>query len=209
MQINANFKRISFIIAVMVIVLPLVLLTQISAQEEIPTRVYTAPDMGSFTYPLDTYSVRNWLTGLPEAQQQRVVFPGIITIDPNDSLIYGDEPGNVYRIRIASVVNETAYTEADLPGLFGTLPLVQYTPDMIGNRQIIELQVGRLPAFRINDVPVGQFGLEAHIIVLNEAQIFEIIVEPVALNHQADEAVQVERRKIYENIIASIEWLAP
>jgi hypothetical protein len=209
MQFKSIFKRMIFLIATVMMVPLLVLFTQVSAQEEAPTRVYTAPDMGSFTYSLDTYSVRNSLTDLPEDQEMRVVFPGVVTIDPNDSLIYSDEPGNVYRIRIASVVTETAYTEADLPDLLGTLPLVQYEPAIVSDKQIIELEVGGMPAIRVNDVPVGQFGLEAHIIVLNEAQVFEIIVEPVVLTDQADKEVQIERKKMYEDIIASIEWVAP
>jgi hypothetical protein len=183
------------------------ILTHVNAQEENNnTRVYDAGDLASFTYPLDTYSVRDWFIGLPDDQMLRITYPGIITIDPNDSLIYGDEPGNVYRIRMASVVRDENVTEADLPTLLGTLPLIQYGPEALENRSVVSLTIDDLPAVRVNDLPVGQFGLTAHIIAMSDTQLFEIIVEPVVITDQADEAVQVERQKLYETIIASIHW---
>src|SRR6188474_357824 len=95
-----------------ILVLILVAITgTVSAQEAIATdeagvlwRTHHAPDLAYFDYPLETYSVRS---GVPAGfSNANILFPGVVTIDPNDWLLYTEGHGIVYRISMVSVINE-------------------------------------------------------------------------------------------------------
>src|SRR5690349_18835948 len=99
----SKFARILWIIIAAVAV---GLAIQSARAQDEPTRTYNAPDLASFDYPLDTYSVRQGqypCVGTGEVSP--ITYPGVISIEPNDSFIYTEDQGTVYKITIASQLN--------------------------------------------------------------------------------------------------------
>jgi hypothetical protein len=177
-----------------------------TAQDE-PTRTYNAPSLAAFDYPLDTYSVRQGqYPCMVEGEVSPITFPGVISIEPNDSFIYAENQGTVYKITIASQLNdEGVVTEENLEDTFGTLALLQYEPVTIRQLRVESFELDGLPAVRVDDIPVGQNGVAAHIIVASRFQLFEIIIEPVMVNNSNAEA-SAENLEIIQGIIDSIHF---
>jgi hypothetical protein len=165
------------------------------------TRTYLPPDSDyQFTYPLDSYSVRAGCTCETPNQGQDILFPGVTEITPNDSLIYRDGQGVVFRIRIAVVAPEAVTLDSTL---FGTGPLVQYEAGVVDASTVQEIEIGGVPALRLDDLPVGAAGLAADIMLVHNNLLYEITVEPV---NPFDEG-GVKGRNLVDEILASFEFI--
>lgn len=169
-----------------------------AAQNTQPTdaRTYQAPDLGyTFDYPLDHYSVRQSL--LPASGE--VLFPGVIIIDPNDSLIYRDGKGLVFKVSIAAVIApEGAALDQSL---FGTGPLIQYEPDLLESMTVQEIMFGDVAALRVDEVPAGPTGSITDIIALHEGLLYELLIEPVG-----EERGGVFGRNLVNNILKAFRF---
>jgi hypothetical protein len=200
----SKFSRMLwFTIAVVAIVIAI---QSVRAQDE-PTRTYNAPDLAAFDYPLDTYSVRQGqYPCMPTGEVSPITFPGVIEIEPNDSFIYAENQGTVYKITIASQLNvDGAVTEENLADSLGTLALLQYEPLTIRQLLVESFELDGLPAVRVNNVSAGQNGVTAHIIAASRAQLFEIVVEPVMVN-DADTDASAANLEAVQKIIDSIQF---
>lgn len=160
------------------------------------TRTYQAPDLGyTFDYLLDHYSVRPGF--IPSGAE--ILFPGVITIDPNDSLIYRDGKGLVFKVSIAAVF---APDGASLDkSLFGTGPLIQYESDLLESKVIQDIKFGSVAALRVDDVPVGPTGSITDIIALHEGLLYELLIEPVG-----EERGGVFGRNLINNILKTFQF---
>lgn len=179
-----------------------------SAQEAIATdeagvlwRTHHAPDLAYFDYPLATYSVRPGRTA--GGSNASVLFPGVVTIDPNDWLLYTEGHGIVYRISMVAVINEDVESTDDLLPLLGTLPLIQYGGDVLEGLNIETLEIGGLPAVRVDNVPAGPAGLASHILAVSDTQIFEITVAEAA-NTGGDD--MDAGQEVVDRILASLRF---
>jgi hypothetical protein len=188
------------------VVLILTGLMQVFAQEatlapDAESRTYQPPDSDyRFTYPLDSYSVRAGCTCQTPDQGQNILFPGVVEIAPNDSLVYRGGQGTVYKISIAATSPAEAPTlDATL---FGTGPLVQYDPSIVKLDQVQEIQFGDTPGLRVDDLPVGQNGLTADILVVYNNILYEIVVEPVNVT----EGGGVKGKNLLDDILNSIKF---
>jgi hypothetical protein len=85
--------------------------TATSAPPVLPTEIFTVtnangyrtqimPDIGTVEYPLAFYSMWNHCA-CGTSRGDEIWFPGIITIQPDDSVIYGNQFDTAYRIQIA------------------------------------------------------------------------------------------------------------
>jgi hypothetical protein len=127
---------------------------------------------------------------------------GAIEVKPNDSFIYGDNR-NTYSVKIAAITNSEVYDADDLPGLLGTLLLLQYEPTMLEGKEIQSLDINGNPAVRVDDVQAGLSG------VLGEGQILEVVIEPYSFAAEAvDDANENASRSVAQGIIDSIRWEA-
>jgi hypothetical protein len=118
-------------------------------------RQHTAPDLGTFEYPLVFYSVRSGNIATTLNSGLDVLFPGIVSIEPNDNIIYGNQFDTAYRIQIAMVEVESELDAA----MLGTGPLLQYETDIYEVGDIIRLSLKGVPALRIDNLPIGASGM--------------------------------------------------
>jgi hypothetical protein len=123
---SSRLYRIAFLIIALLGLTVIVAAAQQATPDaaNLGLRTFQATDLGTFDYPLDTYSVRPGYS--PNSGQ--IIFPGIISIEPNDSFLYGargPNPGIIYQMQLAASGNEGGYTPDDLETLLGTLPLLQ------------------------------------------------------------------------------------
>lgn len=178
-----------------------------NVQAETNLRNHHAPDLAYFDYPLDTYSVRQGQVPFPPAGEiSPILFPGVVSIEPNDSYIYAENQGTVYKISMASVANTDSVQTVDtLPQLLGTLELMRYDAITLEGLEIETFEMDGLPAVRVNDLPTGLNGVAAHILAVSRNQIFEIVVEPVMVNDENSEATETNRT-VYETILSSIRF---
>jgi hypothetical protein len=155
-------------------------------------RIHTMPDIGTVEYPLAFYSVWNGVPG-GTSRDSQIFFPGVITIRPNDSVIYGVQFDTAYQIRIAM---SEAPGELD-SSMLGSGPLMQYEPDNFEPGDVARLSLNGVPALRIDNLPVGPSGMvTTHIVAVVDARMIEILVEPVAeVGGIAIDGVCVSRRR--------------
>jgi hypothetical protein len=164
------------------------------------TRTYEIPGQFAFDYPLDVYSVDTSGCEVASAGLQ-----GAIEVKPNDSFIYGANR-NTYSVKIAAITNDV-YTETDLPSLLGTLPLLQYEPTLLEGKEVQALEINGHHAVRVDDVGAGLSGITAHMIILGEGQLVEVVIEPYSFAAEApDEDTENASRSVAQGIIDSIRW---
>lgn len=155
------------------VVLPTEVLTVTNADGY---RTHTMPDIGTVEYPLAFYSVWNGVPG-GTSRDNEIFFPGVITIRPNDSVIYGVQFDTAYQIRIAM---SEATGELD-SSMLGSGPLMQYEADAFDAGDVMQISLNDIPALRIDNLPVGPMGMvTSHIVAIVDARMIEILVEPVA-----------------------------
>jgi hypothetical protein len=181
-------------------------LSQVRAQEatadlrNLTTREYQAPDLGyRFDYELNHYSVRQGCAcALPGGSD--ILFPGVITVEPNDSLVYRDAQGTIYEMSIAAVgAPEGRFLDAKL---FGTGPLTRYTMDVFDPDDAYEIDLGGVRALRLDDVPIGPNGI-SDIIAFKTGLLYEILIVPV--NGEPSESMDAGRLML-EDMLASFEF---
>jgi len=139
-------------------------------------REHTMPDIGTVEYPLSFYSV--W-SGLPggTSRDSEIFFPGVVTLRPNDSVIYDGQFDTAYQIRIAMSAAPGPLDD----GLLGTGPLMQYGADLFEPGDVLRLSLNGVPALRLDHLPVGPSGeVTSHIMAVVDDRLIEIVVEPVA-----------------------------
>lgn len=177
-----------------------------------PMRLLSLPDLGSFEYPLATYSVRADMMELQNDRISEILFPGAFTIAPNDAFVYQqlDRGNTVYTIRIASVLPSTSVKAEDLPRMLGTLPLLAYDQADLSGVTIRQVTIDGMPAVRANNFMIGVEKVAAHIVVKVGATVIEIVVLPTKLTgspmHNTFMAGNEDaNRSIYEAIIASLK----
>lgn len=138
-------------------------------------RTYNMPDIGTVEYPLAFYSVWNGVPG-GTSRDGEIFFPGVITLRPNDSVIYGVQFDTAYQIRIA-MSEATGDLDASM---LGSGPLFQYEPGLINSADVQEFSLNGVPALRVDNVPTGMYGeITTHIVAVVDARMVEIIVEPI------------------------------
>lgn len=196
-------------------VLMVVSVFSVSAQSDEVLRKADLPDLGSITYPLDTYSLRP--TSDIQVSQERlgeVLFPGVMTISPNDSFILEQqEAANVvYSLHFAPIIAPEGTSAETLPELLGQLPLIAYEASALEGMNIAEFDFNGLPAVRVDNVSTDPVEIASHILVLNGSTIVEILVLPARLygapNHLAYMTGDAEaNRGIAEQIAASFELI--
>lgn len=167
------FQRV-FLFLLLVI---LSILAPAALAHEGETRTHIVPDLAySFIYPLDAYSVRQGCACATLNGGQDVIFPGVIVIEPNDSLIYSAGADVSYRISIAAVAApENAALDS---GLLGSGPLMQYEPSLISADDVVTIDLGGVPALRIDNVATGPAGVLHEIVALHEGLLYQFIIEP-------------------------------
>lgn len=181
-------------------------LMQVFAQEatvapDATARTYRTPDANyTFTYPLDYYSVRQTLVG---ADNPNIIFPGALEIALNDSLIYRDGQGTIAKVTVAGMAVPDG-TELDA-SLLGTGPLMQYAPDMIQPDQVQQIDLGGVPALRVDNVPVGQAGALTDMLAMYNGILYEITIEPVTTGA----AGQVNGDDLLQSILDTFEFSEP
>jgi hypothetical protein len=162
-------------------------------------RQHTAPDLGTFEYPLAFYSVRSGNIAATFNGGQDVLFPGVISIEPNDSVIYGNQFDTAYRIQIAMVETDNELDTA----MLGTGPLMQYDTSIYEVGDIVRLSLNGVPALRIDNLPIGAAGtVTSDIVAVHHGRLYEILVEPV---HEVD-GTAIEGRAIVDSIIGSLSF---
>lgn len=140
-------------------------------------RTYNMPDIGSLEYPLAFYSVSMENACVAPDGGQDIWFPGVIRVQPNDSVIYGVQFDTAYRIQIAMT---EAAGELDA-SMLGTGPLMQYEPDAFDPNEVMNIDLNGVPAVRVDNLPVGPSGMVTmDIITVIDGRMIEILVEPVA-----------------------------
>lgn len=190
-----NMKMVRFIAGVTVMLIAISLMTHFAAAQSgtptatpLPTEILTVtnasgyrtqvmPDIGTFEYPLAFYSV--WMAPAAIAPDggKDIWFPGVIRIQPNDSVIYGNQFDTAYRIQIAMT---EAPGELDA-ALLGNGPLMQYEPEAFEPGDILRLSLNGVPALRIDNLAVGPEGaVTMDIVAVVDGRLIEILVEPVA-----------------------------
>jgi hypothetical protein len=211
---RSKLYRIAFLIITLISLTVMVVAAQEATPDEsLSLRTFQATDLGTFDYPLDTYSVRPGSS--PNSDQ--IFFPGIISIEPNDSFLYGarrPNPGIIYQMQIAASPNENAYTADDLENLLGTLPLLQYDADVLAGLDVQHIELDGSPAVRVNNLPVGPGSGVTHIIALAPADnaLVEFVISPANLfgagiganPSQGDPNVN---RRILDNVVQSFQFL--
>jgi hypothetical protein len=211
----SRLYRIAFLISIVLVLTVMVAAAQEATSDaaSLGQRTFQAADLGMFDYPLETYSVRPGSS--PNSGQ--MLFPGIISIEPNDSFLYGDKNPNrgiVYMMQIAASPNEGGYTADDLESLLGTLPLLQYEAAALEGLDIQHIELDGSPAVRVNNLPVGPGSGVTHIIALAPAgnPLVEFVISPANLfgagigsnPSQGDPNVN---RRILEAIIQSFRFV--
>jgi hypothetical protein len=180
------------------------LLVAVNAQDDMKPklRTYQPPDSDyRFTYPLEFYSVRLGCTCATPNGGKDIMFPGVITIDPNDSLIYGDKAGKAFKISIATVAAPGgAVLNA---ALLGKGPLMQYEPALLKDRKVQAVKFGDIAALRVDDVPTGPTGSLTDIVLLREGLLYQILVESVG-DGTGDTATN---RKLAEDVLTTFQFL--
>jgi hypothetical protein len=180
------------------------LLVAVNAQDDMKPklRAYQPPDSDyRFNYPLESYSVRLGCTCAAPNGGTDIVFPGVITIDPNDSLVYADKAGRAFRISIATVA---APEGAKLsPVLLGKGPLMQYETDLLKDKTVQSIKLGGVDALRVDNVPTGPAGSLTDILLLHEGLLYQILVEPVGDGTGDD----TPGRKLAEDVLKSFQFI--
>ncbi|MBX3086441.1 MAG: hypothetical protein KF716_32700 [Anaerolineae bacterium] len=176
-----------------------------------PMRLLSLPDLGSFEYPLATYSVHADMMELQNDRVSEILFPGAFTIAPNDAFVYRqlDLGNTVYTVRIAPVLPSTSVKTEELPKLLGALPLIAYDQADLSGVAIQSVTIDGFPAVRADNFMVGAEKVATHIIVKVGATVMEIVVLPTKLTgspmHNTFMAGNENaNRSIYEAIIASL-----
>ena len=83
------------------------------------------------------------------------------------------------------------------------MSLVQYDAGIVQPDTVQPIQFGETPGLRVDDLPIGQNGLTADILVVYNNILYEIVVEPVNMTAGGG----VKGRNLLNDILNSIEFV--
>jgi hypothetical protein len=171
-------KRLSIFVLLCLLMMVVAVSAQ-SPQEEDRYRTVTIPDLGTFTYPVDLYSVRS---GGDFAWGGQAVFPGIISIEPNDSFLYADEDALVYTIQIVGVGTLDGITADNLEDALGKLLLLKYDPSQLRGLVVRKIEIGGQPAVQVENLNILHPDVRLiHIVAIRDGWLYEFTVQSTAL----------------------------
>ena len=172
------------------------LIGQNQADETANWKTYKATDLYEIKYPPELYSIKT------ETKSAQALWPGVVVIEPNDSFSNKKPLAVTYKISIASTKNEKNLTLNTPKSLFGEGPIMKYSPDLIGQKQIRQVEIGGVIAVRVDDLPIGQAGLASDILTINGNKFYEILIEPFQTSGD-----QNANKKIIEQILSTFNFL--
>lgn len=148
-------------------------MTEEAQQETQRIRTYEVEPF-HFDYLLDFYSLH--LDCGEPVGDAILAGVGLIEIIPNDGVIYDSNVPPLPYITISATQIE-ANSELD-ETLLGLGPIIQYVNDAIRPETFQQIDLNGVPAFRVDDLPIGQAGVSTHIVAIHEGLRYDIIVEP-------------------------------
>jgi hypothetical protein len=169
------------------------------------------PDLGSFEYPIATYSIQAVTPDISESRRREIFFPGVFSVSPNDEFLYSEQGRGhvVYTLLIGTVANTQHVTADVLSTQAGKLPLL--SDDRVTTMKARSVTLDGLPAIRIDDIPVGATAKATYIIVYRGVTLIELLIKPTIRygaphhNEFADGDVQANRALI-EQVISSLHF---
>jgi hypothetical protein len=112
--------------------------------------------------------------------------PGVIEFSPNDSFnqVLGQPISQTYRILVAVQDNTEGWTtDGPVDFMANAGALVRHSPALIDASHPIQKHlIGNVVAYRVNYLPTGLAGHQAHIMAIYNNKIYEWLVEPAQLN---------------------------
>jgi hypothetical protein len=179
-------------------------------------RVAQLPDLGSFAYPVESYSLRPDASGIATERMTEVLFPGAFSFLPNDSFAYMqmDAGHMVYTVRVAAVVAPAGVTAATLGEQFGKLPLLTYDAAVLSGKTVQTLQIDGLSTVRVDEVAftsgMTPAPVASHLLVLNGGVVIEIVILPTTLvgaplHNEFATGDPATNRQLVEDIVASFK----
>lgn len=163
---------------------------------------YQADSGYHIDYPLALYSLRAGQSG------PTVLFPGVRVVEPNDAFTYQDRNQAVYKLSIAVTANEQELSLDQPEALLANRALIAYDPALLADYTIQPIELGGVPALRVDDLPVGPAGITTQIVALHGDLIYELLVEPhVLTTNQAEPYVagtaSAANRTLIEQVIGT------
>ena len=163
---------------------------------------YQADSGYHIDYPLAFYSLRAGQSG------PNVLFPGVRVVEPNDAFTYQDRNQAVYKLSIAVTANEQGLSLDEPAALLANSALIAYDPALLADYTIQPIELGGVPALRVDDLPVGPAGITTQIVALHGDLLYELLVEPhVLTTNQAEPfvagAASAANRTLIEQVIGT------
>jgi hypothetical protein len=137
--------------------------------------VYSATGVYSFRYPAELYVIRS-------ENKLEASWPGVIILEPRESFNIKEPLAQTYRVSIAIHPNDQgfdpAYNAIELLSSGGIL--LRYDSQLLdGANRIQDHSIGGMPAWRVDELPVGQAGVASQIMAVRNGLIYEWVIEPV------------------------------
>lgn len=163
---------------------------------------YQADSGYHIDYPLAFYSLRAGQSG------PNVLFPGVRVVEPNDAFTYRERNQTVYKLSIAVTANEQGLSLDEPAALLANSALIAYDPALLADYTMQPIELGGVPALRVDDLPVGPAGITTQIVALHGDLIYELLVEPhVLTTNQAEPfvagAASAANRTLIEQVIGT------
>lgn len=163
---------------------------------------YQADSGYHIDYPLAFYSLRAGQSG------PNVLFPGVRVVEPNDAFTYRERNQTVYKLSIAVTANEQGLSLDEPAALLANSALIAYDPALLADYTMQPIELGGVPALRVDDLPVGPAGITTQIVALHGDLIYELLVEPhVLTTNQAEPfvagAASAANRTLIEQMIGT------
>lgn len=169
-------------------------------QESVTWKTYSISGSYEFKYPLEKYSIRS-----TNISNDKLLYPGVITIVPNDSFNEQSPMAVTYKIDIA-IADGKNLSMKDPLQLFGiNTVFINYDPVAMGlgsTSKIREISLGGVKAYRLDNCCGGQAGVEAHILAIKDNKLYEIYITPFQVSGDLN-----INKKYYEQIIKSFSFL--
>lgn len=164
-----------------IVVLALLMGISVVGAQDDALRTAALPDLGSISYPIESYSLRPGELSIPAEQASAVMFPGAYSIVPNDSFVAEQQAQDqiAYAVHVAPVIAPEGVTAETLWTLLGKLALAQYEGVDAANISVFELN--GLPAVRVDRVPTPLVEIASHVLVLNGSVVIEMVVLPARI----------------------------
>ena len=160
-------------------------------------KTYTDTKIGfSIKYPGDFYS----------AQSDQIIGPGDV-IKPSAVLTPTNQFNNqkplavTFRITI-SVEPKSPNLPITTKDLFGQGPVTNYDSSLLSSRQIKEILIGGVRAYRVDDLPIGQAGAAADVLFFNRDKFYEIWIEAFQTSGDPN-----SNKKLTDQILSTFKFL--